>query len=57
MIVRPIGSNALHRGCEARTRRDVVGSAHYLVVDEGWFNGPPYALLEIVFDEDGIQEC
>jgi hypothetical protein len=24
---------------------------------EGWFKGPPYALAEVVFDEDGIAEC
>jgi hypothetical protein len=24
---------------------------------EGWFNGPPYVLAEVVFDEDGIVEC
>jgi len=23
----------------------------------GWFNGPPYAVTEIVFDEDDIQRC
>jgi hypothetical protein len=24
---------------------------------DGWFNGPPYAVLEHVFDEDGIVAC
>jgi hypothetical protein len=24
---------------------------------EGWFNGPPYALAEVVFDEDRLVEC
>lgn len=24
---------------------------------EGWFNGPPYAVLEHVFDEDGQEAC
>lgn len=24
---------------------------------EGWFNGPPYAVAEIVFDEDDIRGC
>jgi hypothetical protein len=23
----------------------------------GWFNGPPYAVAEIVFDEDDIEGC
>ena len=24
---------------------------------EGWFNGPPYAVAEVVFDEDDLQGC
>jgi antitoxin ParD1/3/4 len=24
---------------------------------EGWFNGPPYAVAEAVFDEDSIKDC
>ena len=24
---------------------------------EGWFKGPPYAVLEHVFDEEGIEAC
>jgi len=24
---------------------------------EGWFSGPPYAVLEHVFDENGIVDC
>jgi hypothetical protein len=24
---------------------------------EGWFNGPPYAVLEHVFDEEDIVDC
>jgi hypothetical protein len=24
---------------------------------DGWFNGPPYAVLETVFDEDDIAGC
>jgi hypothetical protein len=24
---------------------------------EGWFNGPPYAVLESVFDEDFLDDC
>jgi hypothetical protein len=23
----------------------------------GWFNGPPYAVAEIVFDEDDLEAC
>jgi hypothetical protein len=25
--------------------------------DPAWYNGPPYALVEQVFDEDGIEGC
>lgn len=24
---------------------------------EGWFNGPPYAVAEVVFDEDDFEVC
>jgi hypothetical protein len=24
---------------------------------EGWFDGPPYAVAEIVFDEDDLKAC
>ena len=24
---------------------------------EGWFNGPPYAVAEVVFDEDDLEQC
>ncbi|MEZ2407334.1 hypothetical protein AB6806_11000 [Bosea sp. RCC_152_1] len=24
---------------------------------EGWFNGPPYAVAEMVFDEDALNGC
>lgn len=25
--------------------------------DPSWFNGPPYAVAEIVFDEDDLEGC
>jgi hypothetical protein len=25
--------------------------------DPAWYNGPPYAVVECVFDEDGMQDC
>jgi hypothetical protein len=25
--------------------------------EQGWFNGPPYAVEETVFDENDIEEC
>ena len=46
---------------ETRTIIDAHPVRRYLTQEEaeleGWFNGPPYALAEVVFDEDGIGEC
>ena len=25
--------------------------------DPRWYNGPPYAVVESVFDEDGMEDC
>jgi hypothetical protein len=25
--------------------------------DPAWYNGPPYAVVEVVFDEDGTEGC
>ena len=25
--------------------------------DTNWYNGPPYAVAEMVFDEDGMEDC
>ena len=25
--------------------------------DPSWYNGPPYAVAEYLFDEDGIEDC
>jgi hypothetical protein len=45
---------------ETRTILDGRPVRRYLTQEEaeleGWFNGPPYALAEVVFDEDGIAE-
>jgi hypothetical protein len=46
-------------------RVDVEGSTpemrrtlgHAEAEAEGWFNGPPYAVLESVFDEDFLDDC
>jgi hypothetical protein len=37
-------------------------SAHRILTQaraeaEGWFNGPPYALAKVVFDENDSEEC
>lgn len=46
---------------ETRTIVDGHPIRRYLAQEEaeleGWFNGPPYALLEVVFDEDSMEEC
>jgi uncharacterized protein YhdP len=46
---------------ETRTILDGHPVRRYLTQEEaeleGWFKGPPYALAEVVFDEDGIAEC
>jgi hypothetical protein len=46
---------------ETRTIIDGHPVRRYLTREEaeleGWFNGPPYVLSEVVFDEDGIVEC
>jgi hypothetical protein len=46
---------------ETRTIVDGHPVRRYLTQEEadleGWFNGPPYAVPEVVFDEDNIDEC
>ena len=46
---------------ETRTIIDGHPVRRYLTQEEaeleGWFNGPPYALPEVVFDEDRMVEC
>ena len=46
---------------ETRTIVDGHPVRRYLTQEEadleGWFNGPPYALAEVVFDEDRLMEC
>jgi hypothetical protein len=29
----------------------------YMTDDPAWFNGPPYAIAEYVFDEDSLEAC
>ena len=37
-----------HSGLEQR---------RYETNDASWYNGPPYPIVEHVFDEDGIEDC
>ena len=34
-----------------------VRERRYLTSDPRWHNGPPYPIVEHVFDEDGIEDC
>jgi len=46
-----------------RWRRTDVGTRTVIAIkvsaydDPSWFNGPPYAALEIVLDEDDLESC
>jgi hypothetical protein len=37
--------------------RTIVAIRLDLDDDPSWYNGPPYAVVETVFDEDGIEDC
>ena len=37
------------------TNRGVLDQA--TAAAEGWFNGPPYAVMEHVFDENALEVC
>jgi hypothetical protein len=34
-----------------------VRERRYITNDPSWHNGPPYPIVEHVFDEDGIEDC
>jgi hypothetical protein len=36
---------------------DLLDMQHETTDDSSWFNGPPYAVSEHVFDEDSIVGC
>ncbi len=42
-------------GSSAPERRRILSRAE--AEAKGWFNGPPYAVAESVFDEDDIEAC
>ncbi len=42
-------------GGDAPDRRRVLGRAEAEAA--GWFNGPPYAVAESIFDENDIEGC
>lgn len=48
-------------GVEVSTMAEGIVLKSFLAGDkaeeEGWFNGPPYSVLEMVFDEDDFEGC
>ena len=42
-------------GSEPSERRRILSRAE--AEAEGWFNGPPYAVAESVFDEYDLEDC
>ena len=52
----------MHRiGPRVSVQQESIGDEHRaatVVVDEpSWLNGPPYAVAEVVFDEDDLADC
>jgi hypothetical protein len=43
--------------CTDVGRRTVIAIALDRDNDPSWYNGPPYAVAEIVFDEDDLKGC
>ena len=43
--------------CTDIGRRTILAIALEHPDDPSWYNGPPYAVAECVFDEDDIQGC
>ena len=48
-----VGRARLESGSVATTGTEVLDGAR--AEAEGWFNGPPYAVTEVVFDEDSYE--
>lgn len=46
---------ATSEGKGAPLRHETLSGAQ--AEEQGWFNGPPYAVAEHVFDEDGLEDC
>lgn len=43
--------------CTDRGTRTIIAIKLDRSDDAGWYNGPPYAVDEIVFDEDDLEGC
>jgi hypothetical protein len=52
---------AVQMGPRAIVQQESVGDDHrsttVVVDDPSWLNGPPYAVVEVVFDEDDLAGC
>ena len=52
---------AVHIGPSVIVQQESVGDEHratrVVVDDPSWLNGPPYAVVEVVFDEDDLAGC
>ena len=52
---------AVHLGPIVIVQQESVGDEHrsrtVAVDDPSWLNGPPYAVVEMVFDEDDLEGC
>lgn len=48
-----VGRARLERGSVGKTGTEVLDGAR--AEAEGWFKGPPYAVTEVVFDEDSYE--
>lgn len=52
-----IGTRFICHGCEFLCADKGTRVVVALAPKEGWMNGPPYALVEIVFDENDFGGC
>jgi hypothetical protein len=43
--------------CTDVGKRTIMAIKLDLDHDPRWYNGPPYAVVESVFDEDGMEDC
>ena len=50
-----VGSDAVYRVTDIGTR--TIVAIRLDASDDSWYNGPPYAVCEIVFDEYEIEVC
>jgi hypothetical protein len=54
-VIIPIRIDSVEVGNSAPNQRRILSRDE--AEAEGWFNGPPYAVTEVVFDEDDMQGC